>query len=163
MKRIRFIKNRKSGFVSIETVFAMSFFLIFFFLVIGFFTYVYPYSVLQREVHALATLAQKQGGLTLEDVQNFEDRVVQYRFVDISKEDIEVTAVAIPSNMEAIGIDSLDEAGNNYIKRDSKEFIQLTVTIPSYNEVLTPIARFFGVNNVMERYTFRETFMSERY
>lgn len=163
MKRIRFIKNRKSGFVSIETVFAMSFFLIFFFLVIGFFTYVYPYSVLQREVHALATLAQKQGGLTLEDVQNFEDRVAQYRFVDISKEDIEVTAVAIPSNMEAIGIDSLDEAGNNYIKRDSKEFIQLTVTIPSYNEVLTPIARFFGVNNVMERYTFRETFMSERY
>ena len=163
MKRIRFIKNRKSGFVSIETVFAMSFFLIFFFLVIGFFTYVYPYSVLQREVHALATLAQKQGGLTLEDVQNFEDRVVQYRFVDISKEDIEVTAVAIPSNMEAIGIDSLDEAGNNYIKRDSKECIQLTVTIPSYNEVLTPIARFFGVNNVMERYTFRETFMSERY
>lgn len=158
----RHIQN-ESGFVTVESVIAMSFFLIVFLLCLGFFTYVYPYTKLDREVHALATLAQRQGGLTLEDVQNFEAKIAEYAFVDVSKGDIEVTAHTIPGDMDAIGVDGLEEAGEYYVKRDSKEFIELIVTIPSHNEVLTPVANFFGVGGIAERYTFKETFMSERY
>lgn len=153
----------RSGYVSIETIFAMTFFLLVFLLVIGFFTFIHPYTTLNREVHALATLAQRQGGLTLEDVDNFHGRIENYPFVDTSKGEIDVSAYTIPGDMDAIGVDSLDEAGEYYVTRDSKEFIEMVVTIPSYNELLTPVANFFGSTGAVDRYVFKETFMSERY
>ncbi|WPS85410.1 hypothetical protein SMD22_01920 (plasmid) [Brevibacillus halotolerans] len=153
----------ESGYVSIESVIAMSFFLIIFLLCIGFFTYVHPYTKLDREVHTLATLAQRQGGLTIEDVQNFEERIAEYAFVDLSRGNVEVIARTIIEDMDAIGIDGLEDAGSYYVKRDNKDFIELTVSIPSHNEILKPVASFFGVGGVIDRYTFNETFMSERY
>lgn len=153
----------KSGYVSIESVFAMAFLVVLFLLMIGFFTFIHPYTTLNRDVHALATLAQRQGGLTIEDVDNFTSKIEGYRFVDSTKGDIEVIAYTTPGDMDAIGIDSLDEAGDYYVNRDSKEFIELIVTVPSFNEVLTPVARWFGAQDAVSRYTFKETFMSERY
>ncbi|MFF2531488.1 hypothetical protein ACFVS2_21510 [Brevibacillus sp. NPDC058079] len=166
MKNHSKIKERmrsNSGYVSIESVFAMSFFLIIFLLCIGFFSYVHPYTKLDREVHTLATLAQRQGGLTVDDVQRFEDRIANYAFVDLTKGVVEVNAHTILGNMDAIGIDGLEDAGTYYVKRDNKDFIELTVSIPSQNVILKPVANFFGVGGVIDHYTFKETFMSERY
>ncbi|WCF11408.1 hypothetical protein NDS46_31110 (plasmid) [Paenibacillus thiaminolyticus] len=155
--------RERAGFVSIEAIFAMSMFLMLFLLLIGFFSYIYPQTTLNREVHALATLAQRQGGLTLDDVDSFVTRIEEYQFVDTSRGEIEVSAYTTPGDMDAIGVNGLDEAGAYYVKRDSKELIELTVTVPSYNQLLTPVARFFGVSGVSEHYAFREIFMSERY
>lgn len=163
MRKIIHDLKRESGFVSVETVFAMSFVIIVFLLVLGFFTFVQPYTKLDREVHALAQLAQRQGGLTLDDVQNFEEKLAGYEFVNVSRGDIEVFAHTIPGDMDAIGVDGLEEAGQYYVKRDQKEFIELIVTVPSHNEVLKPVANFFKVGGLAEKYTFKETFMSERY
>lgn len=156
-------KPKRKGYISIETVFATSFFLIFFLLVIGFFTYIHPKTILQQDVIALSQLAQRQGGLTLEDVENFQARIASYPFVDASEEDIVVTATTLSGNFDAIGVDGLDEAGDNYVKRDSKEFIQLTVIVPSNHSLLSSVANFFGADGVLSEYAFQTTFMSERY
>lgn len=167
MKKMRIelgnIKSDESGYVSVESVFAMSFFLVVFILCLGFFTFVQPFTTLQREVHALSTLAQRQGGLTVDDISRFEDRISEYQFVDANKGGIEISAFTIPGDIDALGIDGLEDVGDNYVKRDTNEMIQLVVSVPSNNTLLAPVANFFGVGGILEKYTFKETFMSERY
>ncbi|ADO59465.1 hypothetical protein [Paenibacillus polymyxa] len=155
--------KKESGFISIETIFAMSFVIIVFTLCLGFFTFVQPYTQLDREVHVLAQLAQRQGGLTMDDVQFFKERVSAYSFVNLSDGLIQVDAHTIPDDRDVIGVTSLDEAGDEYVRRDEKELIQLVVTIPSHNDILKPVARFLGVSDVSDHYTFKEVFMSDRY
>lgn len=155
--------GNRSGFVSIETIWAMTFFLLAFFLLIGFYTFIRPYTTIGRDVHDLSVLAQRQGGLTIEDVDNFKAKLAEYPFVDESKGEIEINAYTTPGDMDAIGVDGLDEAGDYYVKRDSKEFIDIVVRVPAYNEVLTPIVRVFNATGVPQTYTFKETVMSERY
>ena len=161
-KCFSFLRN-ESGFVSIETIFAMSFVVIMFILCLGFFTFVQPYTKLDREVHVLSQLAQRQGGLTLDDVQFFKERIAEYSFVNLSDGDIQVDAYTMPGDRDVIGVTGLDEAGDEYVRRDEKELIQLVVTIPSHNEILKPVATFFGVSGVSDKYTFKEVFMSDRY
>jgi hypothetical protein len=153
----------QSGFVSIEAVFAMSVFLIVFMLVIGFFTFIHPYTTIQRDVQALTTLAERQGGLTNQDVQNFKDKLTSYSFVSESVRVIDVEAVTSESSTSAIGVDGLDVAGTNYISRDSKEFINITVTVPSNTKTLIPVLRYFNVSGITDKYTFQTSVMSERY
>ncbi|MBP1308697.1 hypothetical protein JOD82_001717 [Paenibacillus sp. 1182] len=166
---MKFIKKylshltKESGFISIETIFAMSFVIIVFFLCLGFFTFVQPYTKLDREVHVLSQLAQRQGGLTLDDVQLFKERVSEYSFVNLSDGIIHVDAHTMPGDRDVIGVTGLEEAGDEYVRRDEKELIQLVVTIPSHNEILKPVATFFGVSGVSDKYTFKEVFMSDRY
>jgi len=150
--------NNRDGYVSIEAVFAMSFFLIVFILVLGFFTYVYPYSNIQREVHALATLAERQGGLTADDIANFETSLEKYDFINNSTLDTEVIAITSPS-----GIDATNISSTNYVSRDSLEVINVTVKVPSNNLFIKPVAKFFGVTSLSDYYVFVEPVMSEKY
>jgi len=156
-------KKWESGYISIEAVFAMSFFIATFILTLGFFTYVYPYTLLQKEVHVLATVAERQGGLTAEDVENFRDSLQKYLFMQNRVDDIEVNAVTSPSGLDAMNVTPLGESGDNYIKRESKEVIEIVVRIPSNNQMIKPVARFFGITDVSDYYTLTESVMSERY
>lgn len=159
----RFNLKTTDGSFSIEAVLAMANVLIIFMMIIGFYTFINPYTILNRDVHALATLAQRQGGLTDEDVEQFKERLNAYGFVDPQKGDIEVYAQTI-NEVEAIGIDGFGEAGTNYIKRDSKDFIVLAVSVPSYGDYLTSVFRVMGMGGqkAPDRYLFKETFLSER-
>lgn len=161
-------KERNEGYVSIEAVFAMSFFLIMFILVIGFFTYIYPYTSLQREVHVLASIAERQGGLTPQDISDFQDKISQqHDFIQNSPLGVEVTAVTQPSGTDVSNVIPLGEEPSpdttDYIHRDSKEVINITVTVPANTAMLKPVADFFQVKSFTDTYVLTEPVMSERY
>ncbi|PLS15026.1 hypothetical protein CVD28_24410 [Bacillus sp. M6-12] len=161
------VKNKK-GFVSIEAIIAMSSALMVILLAIGFFTLIFPRIMLQTEVHDLAQKAKIQGGLTNSisqpvdsDIEQFKDRLVQLGY---DRNSIEVTATTKPGNLNAVGVTPLHDGGSNYIKRDSKEMIQITVRVPANTSIKAPLS-FFGDDgsNVADKYTLVETVMSERW
>lgn len=78
IRTLRACLTQKGAYVSVEAVFAISVFLVFFLLALGFFSYIYPYTVLQRDVYALGTIAARQGGLTQEDVDQFKERLARF-------------------------------------------------------------------------------------
>jgi Flp pilus assembly protein TadG len=158
--------SRKEGYVSVEAVIAMSFFFIVFFLTLGFFTYIQPHSSLQREVHTLATIAERQGGLTAQDIQDFKDRLQTYSFIQQSTNPIEVTAVTSPDNTDVSDVVPLGgdgTVGTPYVPRNSKQIINVTATIPANSTMLRPIAKFFGVTSLSDYYEISESVLSERY
>lgn len=163
----RFRKNKK-GFVSIEAIIATSTALMVILMAIGFFTLIYPRVMLQTEVHNLSQKAKIQGGLTNEISQPLDSDIEQFkeRLVDLGydKDSIEVTATTKPGNLNAIGVTPLHEGGSNYVKRDSKEMIQITVRVPANTSIKAPLS-FFGDDgsNVSDKYTLVETVMSERW
>lgn len=158
--------SRKEGYVSVEAVIAMSFFFIVFFLTLAFFTYIQPYSSLQREVHTLATIAERQGGLTAQDIQDFEGRLQEYSFIRTSSDGVQVTAITYPnyndvSDVVPLGGDG--SVGTPYISRNTKEVITITATIPANSTMLKPLAEFFGVDTISDTYQISESVLSERY
>lgn len=158
--------SRKEGYVSVEAVIAMSFFFIVFFLTLGFFTYIQPHSSLQREVHSLATIAERQGGLTASDIAEFESKLQTYSFIQQSSNPIEVTATTTPNNIDVSDVVPLGgdgTVGTPYVTRNSKEIISITATIPANSAMLRPIAKFFGVDSVSDYYEISESVLSERY
>lgn len=167
MRRIRGdLFSRKDGYVSIEAVLAMSFFMIVFFLTLAFFTYMQPYSTLQRDVHVLATTAERQGGLTAQDIDLFKDKLNAYSFIQSSPNPIEVTAVTKPTNLDVSDVTALGSqgtAGTPYVPRSSKEVIVVTANIPANSTMLKPIANFFGVDSISDYYQISESVLSERY
>jgi hypothetical protein len=159
-------KNQK-GFVSIETIIATTTALMIVLVSIGFFTLIYPRVMLQIETHNLAQKAKVQGGLTdihsqpvNSDIEQFKDRLEKLGY---DRDKIEVTAVTKPGNINAIGVTPLYESGNNYIKRDSKEMIQITVRVPANTSIKAPLSFFRNTTPVPEYYTIVETVMSERW
>lgn len=168
---MKFIKgrnlfSRKEGYVSVEAVIAMSFFFIVFFLTLGFFTYIQPHSSLQREVHTLATIAERQGGLTAQDIVDFKDKLQTYSFIQQSSNPIEVTAITSPNDIDVSDVVPLGgdgTVGTPYITRNSKEVITITATIPANSTMLRPIAKFFGVDSISDYYEITESVLSERY
>lgn len=155
--------SRNDGYVSVEAVIAMSFFFIIFFLTLAFFTYVQPYSNLQREVHTLATIAERQGGLTNEDILEFETKLQAYSFINESPNPIIVTATTSPSGTDVSNVTPLGEEGNDYVPRSSKEIITVTAVVPANSAWISAVANFLGVTNISDTYTLSETVMSERY
>lgn len=156
------MKNN-SGSVSVESVFALSIFLIMFLMCISMFTYVYPQIQLQNEVKALAVMCERQGGLTEDDLFNFEASLQKYSFIAESEVPIIVTAETYPSGLDAMGVTGLDETGTNYIKRNSREIIGLTIKIPTNNSFVNQMMHFFDVAGVGDYYVFYEPVMSERF
>lgn len=164
MKYQKGVYVRKEGYVSIEALASMIVFFMVFFLTLAFFTYIQPHSSLQRELHVLATVAERQGGLTPQDVLEFETRLQDYNFILESSTPIQVTAVAYPSAQDVSDVIPVGGTlGDPYITRSSKEVIVVTATVPANSQMLKPIAEFFGVDSVSDQYLLSETVMSERY
>ncbi|WCK57688.1 hypothetical protein PP175_27005 (plasmid) [Aneurinibacillus sp. Ricciae_BoGa-3] len=163
----KILKNKK-GFVSIETIIATTCALMVVLLSIGFFTWLFPRVMLQIETHDLAQKAKIQGGLTdatsepvNSDVEQFKNRLAQMGY---DKNQVNVIATTKPGNLNAMGVTPLHDNGTNYIKRDSKELIQLTIQVPANNSIKAPMS-FFGLNQnlVDNKYTIVESVMSERW
>lgn len=158
--------NRK-GFVSIETIFASVLMFMIIFLAIGFFNLFYPKLIIAKEVHALVQKAKIQGGLTdsssqavNSDIELFK-KALQNAGFDPSK--IEITAKTEPGNINAIGVTPYGEEGDNYIKRDSKELIVITVKVPADQFIRGPLAFFRADSSKLQYHIFQETVMSERW
>lgn len=134
---------------------------------IGFFTLIYPRIIIQTETHTLAQKAKIQGGLTNElsqpvdsDVELFKDRLVKLGY---ERDQIEITATTVDSNVNALGVTPLYGEGANYIKRDSKELIQIIVQVPANTSITAPLSFFKNDTPVSKKHTIVETVMSERW
>lgn len=166
-KRMMFLKNTK-GFVAVETIIVMSGVLFFFILFISVVSYNIPRIMLEKEVQFLAQTAKIQGGLTDKvsqptnsDIELFKDRLQRMGY---DRNSITITAKTIPSNMSAIGVTPLNQNGSNYIKRDSKEHIEITVVIPSDRSLFSSPLNFFGLKQRAQNYyVIREVVGSERW
>ncbi|BBW98952.1 hypothetical protein GsuE55_37850 (plasmid) [Geobacillus subterraneus] len=144
-----------------ETVFAISVFLVFFFLALGFFTYIYPYTVLQRDVHVLGTVAARQGGLTQEDIDQFQERLARYPFLGRSDQ-VQVSVYVNGSLQDPASVTPLGEEGGHYVTRESKDLMDIEVRVPASGTLLRAVAKFFGVEGVSDEYVFWETVVSYR-
>ena len=161
------LKNRK-GFVAIEAVIVMSGVLFLLILFISFLSYTLPKVMLEKEVQALAQTAKIQGGLTNNtsqpvnpDIELFKDNLAKHGY---NRDEIVIEAKTIPSGMNAIGVTPLNESGTNYIRRDSKELIEITISIPADKSLFNEPLKFFGVKNTLSGvYTFKEVVGSERW
>ena len=165
--RCSLIKNTK-GFVAVETIIVMSGVIFFFLLFISIVSYNFPRMMLEKEVQILAQTAKIQGGLTDKnsqpvnsDIELFKDRISSMGY---DRDAITITAKTIPSGMSAIGVTPINEAGSNYIKRDSKELIEITVTIPSDKNLFNSPLKYFGLKrNGESYYVITEIVGSERW
>ena len=78
--------------------------------------------------------------------------------------DISVSAKTITGNQNAIGVTPINKNGDNYIKRDSKDLIEIIVTIKAKKNLFTAPLNFFGLSNsISGQYTIREVVGSERW
>lgn len=161
-------KLRKKGFVSIEAVISMSAVLMIVLMAIGFIVYMYPKIMLEKEVHLLAQKAKIQGGLTDNISQpvnsDIETFLKSLEGKGYKKDTIEITARTIPGDLNCIGVTPLNTNGNNYVKRDSKMTIQITVKVPANKSGLKgPFAYLHFEDESGQYYYIRETVMSERW
>lgn len=164
MKKLR---NNK-GFIAVESLIAVSALLFFFVLFVSFLSYTVPKISLEKEVQNLAQIAKKQGGLTDKnsepnnsDIETFKNTLEKMGY---DKSKIIVTAKTIPSGQIAIGVTPLDGSGSNYVKRDSKELMEILISIPADKTLFNAPAKFFGIKNIVSGvYTFREVVGSERW
>lgn len=161
-------RRNNKGFIAVESIIAVSALLFFFVLFVSFLTYTVPKISLEKEVQNLAQIAKKQGGLTDKiseptnsDIEVFKDTLGKMGY---DKTKIIIVAKTIPSGQVATGVTPLDGSGNNYIKRDSKELMEILISIPADKTVFNAPAKFFGIKNVVSGvYTFREVVGSERW
>ncbi|WP_144536488.1 hypothetical protein [Bacillus thuringiensis] len=160
--------KKQKGFVAIEAVVAMSAILAVVFLGIGFISYMYPKLTLEKEVHLLAQKAKVQGGLTnIQSEPINSDLEVFYKKMQekgYKKEDIKVIAQTYTNKLNCIGVTPINGQGSNYIKKDSKDPIEITVTLPANKKGLLGVFSFFNYNDKSSNvYIFKETVMSERW
>ena len=135
----------KKGFVSLEVVLFSGFILILLAVLVGMFIYIYPTFTLQRDIDLLTRQAQRNGGLTNRDVNNFKSKVGNYYFVKKSGKPI-----IVESN--AMGVDDW-----NYISREDGRIINIIVKIPSNSEI---VKRFTEKSS--DYYIFKASVMSEK-
>lgn len=173
MKRIQsFLKNNRGSF-SLEAVISMMFLLFLIWLGVAYYTYMTPQQVLTQEVHALATTAKLQGGLTDLDVERFKDRLIEKGYVPEDKRDeIIITAVAedeYGNEKTVLPVLPLSEGYSDdphaYSHRGSKEIITVTAKIPAKIHFLKVVLNIWDSEPTegMYHYVFQETVMSERW
>lgn len=162
------INKNKKGFVAVETIIVLSGVMFFILLFVSILTYNYPRIMLEKEVQVLAQTAKIQGGLTdnisqpsNSDIELFKTRLEQMGF---DKNNVVITAKTIPGNVNAIGVTPMNVTGSNYIKRDSKELIEIVVIVPSDKTVFSSPLKYFGIGNALSKdYVIREVVGSERW
>jgi len=164
----RFLKRKlgKKGFVSIEAIIAISSALMVILVGIGFFTLMFPRIMLQQETHQLAQKAKIQGGLTTPETELVDSDLSLFldRLEDIGyeRDDVVVSVVTTPGNIDALGVTPLHEDGSDYVSRDSEEIMHIRVEVPANISINAPLS-FFGSSKAENTYRVMETVMSERW
>ena len=156
----KYIKN-KTGNSSIETVFAVVIIVFMLLLIMGFYAYTYPRSVLEKEVHLLAQQAKVTGGLTVEQVEEFKSSIGEMGYYA----EIRVTA----NGNTALGVTPRNSdnnicTGNNvkFVKRSSGSKIYIEVKIGANDGLIKGPLQWFNSKSLPENYLITETVMSER-
>ncbi|MEG1299901.1 MAG: hypothetical protein RSC93_04300 [Erysipelotrichaceae bacterium] len=158
-------EKKKKGFISIETVFSMTFILFIVLTLIGVFCYFYPRQVLEKEVHVLAQQAKINGGLTYNEVVDFQN-VIKERGYKANvkayvKNNNRVVLNVAPRNTSYSSCTNTANY-NPFVKRDSSQKIVLVVTINANDGLLKGPLQYFGAKTFPKNYTISETVMSER-
>jgi len=149
------------------------------FLGIAYFTYLIPRQLITQEVQALTQIVKMQGGLTQTDVLWFQERMEE-RGVD--GENVTVLATAERRDLEGSviyddrDVSNVEDLSTEYVggertasslsysPRDSKEVITVQVQVPSNNNFINAISRYWsGRGSNLGNYVFKETVMSERW
>lgn len=166
----KLINSNKKGFISIEAIISSVAILMCIYLAIGFFIMIYPRLALEKEVHALAQKAKIQGGLTDEtsqplnsDIEEFKNSLVKLGY---KKDSIEIEAKTELGGNSIIGVTPINEPGDNYLKRDSKDKMRIAIRVPSEQFIQGPL-KFFRIpsisTNKLKYNVITETVMSERW
>lgn len=142
------MKNKR-GFVSLEVVLFTSAIIGLLAVIIGLFSFVNPTFAMQRDVDVLARQAQMNGGLTQQDVSNFEARMNKYPFVRNSNLGIDITAKT--TSGYNVG------AGGSYVTRGSGEVINIEIKVPCDSRMLKKVA-----NASTDYYLFNIAVVSEK-
>lgn len=163
----KFVSNKR-GFISVEAIISLVAILFVMLLALGFYGYMHPKIMLEKEVQTLAQKAKQQGGLTDKTSQPTKSDVeifltdLQKMGYDTNK--VTITAVTDPGDLNCIGVTPLGSDGSNYLKRDSKKTVVITAKIPSHKEGIIAPLRYFGIfTGPNDFYYIRETVMSERW
>ena len=165
---MRMLKKKldKRGFVSIEAIIAVSSALMVILVGIGFFTLMFPRILLQQETHQLAQKAKIQGGLTTADTQPVDSDLTLFldrlEAIGYNREDVVVSVVTSPGNVDALGVTPLHAEGDSYVSRDSDEIMHIRVEVPANIAINAPLS-FFGSSKAGNTYRVMETVMSERW
>lgn len=159
-------KNKKSsGYISIETVFSLVAFLMVVLVLVGLFCYTYPRQALEKQVHLLAQQAKITGGLTYDQISDFQSTLKDMGYT------AKVNAYVKGRNQVVLGVAPRNTTYssctntaiyNPFVKRDSGEKIIISVSISANDGLLKGPLAFFGANLFPENYTLTETVMSER-
>jgi hypothetical protein len=167
MRKKRYLN--KKGFVSIEAIIAMVAVMFVMLLAIGFYGYLHPKIILEKEVQSLAQKAKQQGGLTNSASQPTNSDVsifmADLKGMGYDTTKVTLTAVTNPGNVNCVGVTPLGSTGSNYLSRNSKQMIVITAKIPTMTKggITAPLA-YFGISSGVDDYYYiRETVMSERW
>lgn len=160
------IKNKK-GFISIEAIYSLVLVMMVIFVAVGFFGYMYPKIAVEKQVHLLAEKAKIQGGLTDETSQpvnsDISEMLETLEGLGFDKNDITITATTTPGNKNVIGVTPIDQEGDNYIKRNTKETINISVTYPSNKFIAGPLKYFKVSSEKLKTQTIKQSVLSERW
>lgn len=160
------IKNKK-GFISIEAIYSLVLVMMVIFVAVGFFSYMYPKIAIEKQVHLLAEKAKIQGGLTDETSQpvnsDISEMLDTLEGLGFDKEDIKITATTDPGDRDVIGVTPIDQEGDNYVKRNSKEVIVISVTYPSNKFIAGPLKYFKVSSEKLRTQTIQQSVLSERW
>lgn len=152
----------KKGFVSVDTAISMSVVLIVLMIGIGFYAYMYPQISFSNEVYALSRVANEQGGLTLDNITAFKERINETTYVQESSGDISVELVDEDKNSYT-SVTPMGDSGSNYLKREDLIMCELIVKIPANITMLETVLFAVDVEDIVGNYyIYRYPVMSKR-
>ena len=160
---------KKHGVVSVEMIWVIFFVVMTLLVCLGFFSYLYPRQVLEKEVHLLAQQAKITGGLTAGQVDAFIETMNDYGYT------AEVYAYSAAnmgeghtgSVLNVVPRDSAYElcmsgSYNPFVRRDSGERIVIDVVVNADDGLIKGPLRWFTAKTLSENYTLTEVVLSER-
>ena len=158
------MKNKK-GYISIEAIFGIIAFLMVTLLIVGLFTYMYPRQTLEKQVHLLAQEAKVTGGLTAEQISDFQSTLSDMgytakisAYTKVAGSERNVLGVAPKGTSQ----DTCTSIYTSFVRRDSGQKIIISVSIQSKDGLANGVLKFFGGSLLPNDYEFTETVMSER-
>lgn len=157
--------RKKDGYFSVEAIFGIVAILFTVLILVGLFVYTYPRQALEIQGHLLAQQAKITGGLTYDQISDFQSTLNDMGYkANVSayvKGTNQVVLNVAPRNTNYSACTNT-AVYNPYVKRDSGNKIVLSITIEANNGLLKVPLKFFGASLFPENYTLTETVMSER-
>lgn len=164
--------ENKKGFVAIETVIALCAALMIILLFLGFWLYLYPRIVLEKEIHTLAQQAKITGGLTSQQVEDYSKRMTELGYT-IQSLSVGTTSNPAPEVAKYNGLVNVYPKGGvhgtctspayqSYVRRTDSEKIIISVRVRANGFIKGPLAFFGTITQLDDSYNLTETVMSER-